>query len=319
MIFSSSKDKQNKNYFLSQPHQPFFVLGVINAIVMMLIFALNYKGVLSLNVPTLFFHTYSLIYIVFINLFSGFLFTTFPRFTGMQPIDLAYYKNIFYLNTVGSVLFVLGSIFSMIVLVLSTFILLYANYKIVSKLYAIYSNSQASNLEDAYWILRAFQFGLVGNFLMILSLYFPSFSQFCIVFSFFMFVIFLTFSVAQRMIPFFSHSMQPKDHRFISTVFILFVLKTIFATFNAYDYVKISEIVLDLLLSIYLLVEFLKWNMLEHKPLPILWILHLGLFWLPLAFFMDAISLIAELYMNTSFYFLGIHLLALGFLTTVLI
>jgi uncharacterized protein involved in response to NO len=51
----------------------------------------------------------------------------------------------------------------------------------------------------------------------------------------------------------------------------------------------------------------------------LLWVLHLALAWLPLAFLLSAISLTAELLLETSFYFLNIHLLAIGFLTTVLI
>jgi len=70
-----------ENYFLSQPHQPFFLLGIINAVVMMLIFALGYKGIFSLHGDSLTFHSYSLIFLVFTNFFTGFIFTTFPRLT----------------------------------------------------------------------------------------------------------------------------------------------------------------------------------------------------------------------------------------------
>jgi len=51
-----------KNYFLSQPHQPFFLLGIINAIFMMLIFALSYKGILSLTIDVKTFHVFSLVF-----------------------------------------------------------------------------------------------------------------------------------------------------------------------------------------------------------------------------------------------------------------
>ncbi len=43
MIFKTQIKKEN--YFLSQPYQPFFILGIVNVFVMMLIFALSYKGV----------------------------------------------------------------------------------------------------------------------------------------------------------------------------------------------------------------------------------------------------------------------------------
>ena len=130
-----------------------------------------------------------------------------------------------------------------------------------------------------------------------------------------MFLIFLAFSVAQRMIPFFSHSFAAKNENFVKIIFVLFVLKSIF---SAVDF-KIAEIVIDLLLGAYLLYELLRWELHPFNSPAILWVLHLALFWLPTAFLLSAISLTAELFLDTSFYFLNIHLLAIGFLTTLLI
>ncbi|WP_188108597.1 NnrS family protein [Sulfurimonas lithotrophica] len=320
MTFSQEKPQTKKeNYFLSQVHQPFFTLGISNTIIMMLIFALGYKGVLTLSVDALFFHVYSLIFIVFINIFTGFLFTTYPKYTGMNNVEKPFYKKLFYINLFGFILFLIGALTHVTILLIATTLIIYGNYLIVKKLKKLFENSTAANLEDPFWMLRAFKFGLAGNILMVISIFIPVIQQFAIALSFFMFLIFLTFAVGQRMIPFFSHSMEEKDERFIGTVFVLFIIKTILATFNSYDYVKIAEIIVDILLGLYMLGEFLKWKILDKNAHPIIWILHLGLFWLPAAFVLDAISLIAELYLDTSFYFLGIHLIALGFLTTILI
>jgi len=65
--------------------------------------------------------------------------------------------------------------------------------------------------------------------------------------------------------------------------------------------------------------EFLRWDLHPLQSQPILWVLHLALFWLPTAFGLSAMTLTAGLFLDTSFYFLNIHLLAIGFLTTVLI
>ena len=83
-----------ENYFLSQPHQPFFILGIINAVIMMLLFALSYKGIIAPEINALTLHSYSLIYLVFTNFFTGFLFTTFPRFNQTQIITKSYYSKI---------------------------------------------------------------------------------------------------------------------------------------------------------------------------------------------------------------------------------
>ncbi len=320
MKFSQHIPQQKKeNYFLSQPHQPFFVLGIFSSIITILIFALSYKGVFTLNISPLFFHVYSIIFIVFMSFFTGFLFTTYPRFTAQPSIDRSKYIKIFFTLSFSSVLFLTGSFISHFITIIAMAIILFTNYQIVSILNNIFNKSKASNLEDAFWILRAFKFGLFGNVLMFVSVFLPTIETLAIAVSFFMFIIFLTFSVAQRMIPFFSHSIEEKDQKFVSGVFVFFIIKTLLFTLNSYEYVKIAEIAIDIILGLYMLGEFLKWKILHTNTHPILWILHLGLFWLPAAFFVDAISLASELYLDTSFYFLGLHLIALGFLTTILI
>jgi len=304
-----------ENYFLSQPHQPFFVLGIINAIVMMLIFALNYKGIFSLYVDSLTFHSYSLVFLVFLNFFTGFIFTTFPRFNQTQAIEKKYYTNIFYLNTLASILFLTGAFYSDLLIVTAMSISLISQYFIVLKLQNIYKISMAEDKSDSFWILNANYFGLFANLLFIVSIYISAVLPIAINISFYMYLIFLAFSVGQRMIPFFSHSFAVKNENFVKIIFVLFILKTIFASTEF----RIAEIVMDLLLAVYMLIEFLRWDLHPFKSPPILWVLHLALFWLPSAFFLSALSLSAELFLDTSFYFLNIHLLAIGFLTTLLI
>ena len=117
------------------------------------------------------------------------------------------------------------------------------------------------------------------------------------------------------MIPFFSHSFAVKNENFVKIIFTLFMLKSIFSSVD----LKIAEIIIDLLLGVYMLVEFKRWELPIFSSPAILWVLHLALFWLPTAFLLSALSLTTELLMGTSFYFLNIHLLAIGFLTTLLI
>lgn len=304
-----------ENYFLSQPHQPFFILGIVNAIVMMLIFALNYKGVFSINISSLGFHTYSLIFTMFVNIFTGFLFTTFPRFCQTEVIKKGYYTKTFFANLIGSVLFLYGSFTEINVIKLGMVVLLISQAFIVYKLHTIYKTGQAVDKQDAFWILVSNYFGLLGHALFIVSTFNFGLESFAIKLSFYMYLIFLTFTVAQRMIPFFSHSYEIKSEKLIVIVFSLFLLKTIFSSLD----IKIAEIVIDFALGLYLLREFIGWKFSALQSPAILWVLHLGLFWLPTALLLSAITLSAELIFNTSFYFLGVHLLAIGFLTTILI
>ncbi|MCB4758200.1 MAG: NnrS family protein [Sulfurovum sp.] len=79
--------KTESHYFFLQPHQPFFLLAFINAIIAMLIFMLSYKGITNLEIPASNFHGYSMLYLFFTPAFVAFLFTTFPRFTSTPPIE----------------------------------------------------------------------------------------------------------------------------------------------------------------------------------------------------------------------------------------
>ncbi len=315
----STTQTQKQNYFLSQPHQPFFVLGIVNAIVVMLLFALNYKGVVDLHTNTLNIHVYTMIFMVFTNVFTGFLFTTFPRFCQSATIDKAYYTKIFYGNVLGTLLFVVGALLNFYIVIASMLILFTSQAFIVYKLHAIYTHSVVPAKEDQYWIMMAQYFGIFSHLLFLLSLGFEGLQNLAVTLSFYMYLIFLTFSVAQRMIPFFAHSFEQKDPRLVSTVFVLFLAKSLLMLFNEYTFIKVAEIILDLLLALYLLNEFLRWKLPLFTSQPIMWVLFLGLFWLPSALFIGSLSLIAELFLDTSFYFLDIHLIAIGFLTTILI
>ena len=311
-------NKQTKqNYFLSQPHQPFFLLGISNAIVMMLIFALAYKGVVPLEVDSRFFHVYSLIFLVFTNVFTGFLFTTFPRFNQNDVIDKSYYTKIFYTNALGSLLFLIGALTNLYLVIFAMLLLFTAQLFIVIKLQKIFLTGHAPDKTDSFWILTAQYFGIGGHLLFIIAIAFNLFAIIptAINITFYLYLIFLAFSVGQRMIPFFSHSWAEKNPNFIKIIFVLFIFKSIFAS-AAF---QIPEIIIDIILASYMLKEFLRWDLHPLRSPSILWVLHLSLFWLPTAFALSAITLTAELVFDTSFYFLNIHLLAIGFLTTVLI
>jgi len=311
----SQIQKIKDSYFFSQPHQLFFMLGVINAMIMMLIFAFNYKGILELQIDTLTFHVYSLIFTVFTNFFTGFLFTTYPRFCQYEVIDKNYYSKIFYANLIGSFIFLIGSCINYDLVLSGVLILFISQIFIVLKLQNIYTMGSASIKDDPFWILIAQYFGVFSHFLFILVLLGLNIQNIAINIAFYMYIVFLTFSVAQRMIPFFSHSYEPRNENFIKFVFLLFVFKTIFSFLDF----QISQIVVDILLALYLLKEFMNYKLPLFKSPAILWVLHLGLFWLPTALFISAITNMVELFFDVDFYFLSIHLLAIGFVTTILI
>jgi uncharacterized protein involved in response to NO len=309
-----NKDTQ-ENYFLSQPHQPFFILGILNALIAMLLFALSYKGIISLTIDTKTFHAYSLIYLVFTNVFTGFLFTTFPRFNQTQVIQKSYYSSVFFATLGASALFMLSTFLSSLSVTLAMILLFISQFFVLIKLHQIYKEAKAADKSDSLWILSASYFGLLSHALFILSQYFPLLLSIAINSAFYLYLIFLALSVGQRMIPFFSHSFAQKNENFLKVLLSLFVLKAIFSATE----LKIGEILIDLALAAYTTKEFLRWKLHPFSSPAILWVLHLALAWIPLGFFLSALTQSAALFLETSFYFLNTHLLAIGFLTTLLI
>ncbi|MDD2368516.1 MAG: NnrS family protein [Sulfuricurvum sp.] len=310
-----------QNYFLSQPHQPFFVFGLLWAIVSMVLFVLSHKGIITLSISENQFHLYSLAFLVFAQFFHGFLFTTFPRFCSTMPIPKEAYIRIIWLYQIGSVLFFAGSLLSEWLALFAMVAVLFAHSMAVFALYWIYKIGQSPAKQDPFWILVAHGITLITHLLWIIafgiSLIWNFQNWFAlippIIVNFFF--VFLTFSVAQRMIPFFSHSHESKTKYFVEAVFGAFIVKTLFAliAFTA------GEAIVGILLSLYLLREFLQWKLHPFNSPAIIWILHLALFWLPVGLLIGSLIQIIEMVYNMSFLFAEIHLLALGFLTTILI
>lgn len=318
--FSTTTPKK-ENYFLSQPHQPFFVFGVLWAIISMVFFTLSHRGLITLSIPENEFHLYSLAFLVFAQFFHGFLFTTFPRFCTSITIPREVYIRIVWLYQIASVLFFIGMLVSVWMVLVAMCAGLFAHTMAIFTLHWVYKIGQSPLKQDPYWILIAHGIALASHLFWIIayaiSLFWDIQGWFELIVPIIVnfFFVFLTFSVAQRMIPFFSHSQEAKSPYFVEIVFWLLVLKT----FLAMSAFAIGEAVISILLALYLLREFLRWKLHPFQSPAIVWILHLALFWLPIALLIGGILQIIEILYAIDFLFAGVHLLVLGFLTTVLI
>ena len=306
----------NFKYISSQPHQLFFALGVINGIIFMSLFLLYYQGVLSLGITPSQFHSYSLIFLVFTPFFQGFLLTTFPRFSQTAPIEEKVYMKIFYAMLSATTIFLIGSIFSQYIILFSYAILLVATIFTGYIFYNIYKTSPLPTLHDQFWILMGWSMGIVSQILFILY----SLTNIEIIFSLtknigiYLYLIVVALSVGQRMIPFFSHVSIKQNKNLLSMVFTLLVFMTIFKSIH----INI-DFIFSILAGVLLAKEIYSWKLPFRKSEPILWILHLAIFWLPIALILGGIASIAELAFDQSFIFIQTHLVVLGFITTVLI
>ena len=304
------------SYFLSQPHQPFFVLSFLNAIVFMFFFALFSKGIIDSEIEPVIYHLYSLTYLVFTPAFFGFLFTTFPRFLTTPPIERVVYLTIFVPFAVGSLFFLLGSLFFQPIASFFIFFILMGHALGVNILRKIYKSSKFEDKFDTLWILIFMSFGVLSHLLFYIGYLFNlnGLIKFSVEISIYLYLFMVGFGVAQRMVPFFSNATGLKNRNILKVVTVLLTLHILLDTTIPH-----LSFVVDFILVYLIGNEILNWQLPFPNRNPLLWILHLALFWIPIAFLFSGISNFISLFWGVNFLFLDIHILMLGFLATILI
>jgi len=308
-------ESSQDNYFFSQPHQPFFVLAFINAILTMVIFLLSYKGVLNIAISDTYFHGYSLTFLLFTPAFLGFLFTTFPRFASTPVLEKKVYMRVFSFFYLGSILFTIGTIASPIFSAFGMFLIFAGQAYGSFILNNIYTTTTMPDKHDIYWINLAMKIGVFSHLLFIIgTLFYAPITGLSAELALYLYLFLLTFSVAQRMVPFFSHSMEGRNDYLMKVVFSLLVLHVIFEGF----YTNASFIT-DILLALLLGKEILRWKLQFPNPNPLLWVLHTALYWVPIAFMLGGLTNLTTLLTGINFFALDIHTLILGFVFTTLI
>jgi len=301
-------------YFLSQPHQPFFLLGFLNAIVGMLLFMLSYKGVITLTLFATTLHSYSMLFLLFTPAFIAFLFTTFPRFGATQPIKKERYVNIFALFALASLLIWAGALILYPLAVAGMVLLLIAHLLAFLELKKIYQKSLMDDKHDLFWILTGMGFGVASHLFMAASLFFAPLTTLATQTGVYLYLFLVAFSVAQRMVPFFSHCMNEKNIYLLKVILTLLMIRVVLQTLYTG-----SAFFVDAALAYITAKEIIFWKLPFPNPNPLLWILHIALFWVPTAFAMGAMTQLAQLVGGVNLLFLDIHALMLGFLLTILI
>ena len=307
-------DKLKKHYFLSQPHQPFFLVAFINAILSMSLFGLFFEGILTAVVPAKFYHAYSVMFLLFTPAFLAFLFTTFPRFSATEPIEQEDYIRVLLFYILGSILVLLGIFISTPLFSTGIFLTFIAHGFALKILFAIYKKSTMEDKEDQFWILVASSFGLLSHFLFLTTLWIPQLYLFTVQVAIYLYLFLLIFTVAQRMVPFFSHAPIEK-HMERFKVIIGFLGLHILLELIQHN----ASFLADFFLTYLFTRELIRWKLPFPNTNPLVWILHISLFWIPIAFFITGLTSLIELINGSNFLYLGIHSLALGFFLTMLI
>ncbi|WP_457608236.1 NnrS family protein [Nitratifractor sp.] len=304
-------------YFFSQPHQPFFALGLLNAVLFMILFFLAFKGALGVDARLL--HSYSMIFLVFTNFFYGFTCTTFPRFSAQPPIEGRRWMRVWALQLLGtlSLLAALALPMAFYAAVIFTLVGVALTLRVFLEIYAAAPEPR----QDQYWIVVAF--GMAGlSALLFLLAQIPCescrrgvFFDYAVGVGVWLYLLFLPMVVGLRMVPFFSRVTGcEKSRGLLPLLFVGLLAHVILSNF----WLR-GLFAADLALALGLGREIWRMELPFPNPDPLLWGLHLGLFWLPLGFFAGATVEFFEAWFGYASLYLPLHLLALGFLTTILV
>ena len=311
--------------FSSQPHQPFFTSGILFLILFMMLFSASYLNILVLDDSVLSFHAYPMVFVIFIQFFLGFLYVVFPRFLIQAEIPIKDYMNQFILYFISSLGIFLSIIFFSKITFIFQIMMLFAQFLSFKLLYSIHKKSIVKVKDDTKWVLISFIAGLFFHALFIFSTSIFSFSselsRLAIDGGFYLFVFMVIFVISQRMIPFFTTAkavdyVANKSKNLLTIVFSLLAFKVFLLSF---DNAKLN-LLADIPLFIMITRELIKWKLPFFKVPAIMWVLYLGLYWIPFAFFISIIQGAMAFY-NPEMIFekVVIHAMALGYFLTVLI
>jgi len=309
----------------SQPHQPFFVSGVILFIIFLLLIGANYASLITLDSSLSSLHSYPMIHIIFIQFFLGFLFVVFPKFLSQESVHVKIYMNRSFLFNVGAITYIASLFIGQRLEQIAIVLLLAASTTSFLTLFKIYKKSIVANKHDTKFILIAFGFGVLSNLLFFISTLGFTYSQqiekLSINLGFYLFIFALIFTISQRMIPFFS-SVKAQDYvinkskYILETSFILLGLKVISLSIDNH----LFSYIISFLLFGYFTYELLKWKLPVFKVTAIMWILYLSLLWIPIGFFLSLLeSFTTMLNMNIVFEHSPLHAIAIGYFATILI
>ncbi len=310
----------------SKPYKLFFLGGVFNAMLFMALLLLPYLNVLYPQVALSLYHAYALIFAVFTQFFTGFLFTMFPRFLSTPAVERHRYVRIFLLLNAAAVTFALAA-FVAKPLAAAAAVGLFAAYVLICReLMAQNAQSEVLNRRDTNWILALFAVGALSNGLFLLALFdsgFPLAARWAVQIGFFLYLFMVVLTLSQKMIPFFTEN-KVAGYRanvgryLLPLVFLLLAVKVVLTSLALDRY----GFAVDFLLFALTARELIRWRLPLFQVDAMLWVLYLSLLWVPvgfLLFFLDSLGQFLAVGEGIIFERVHLHVLALGYFTTIFV
>lgn len=264
---------------LSAPHRPFFLLGIINTLVSIIFFLFSWTKIIDSEISVVTIHPFLMLYTLFPLFIFGFLLTIFPRFLGTNeitsyhlPASVGFISLVFIYSGIlySWTIFVIG-----IVSLLSTFVI------ILNLLYSTYITSHLKDKRDTFHILLLHCVGILG-----LSFYLFGFindNNMIISLSFwigaYLYLTLLFFTILQRMIPFFSTSVEGyvsiRPRNIVPSLLLGMVITYVGDHYKCHLLSSVG-LCIQAMSLFYLLTQ---WKLPYEKAPPILMVLYSGLLW----------------------------------------
>ncbi len=308
----------------SKPHKLFFLGAIANAVVYMGLLVAHYMGAASALIALPVYHVYAMLFLVFTQFFTAFLFTMAPRFFATPPVARSQYLLVFLVFNLSSLFFVL-SLYSAIKMIAAAGVGIFVAYALVCKVFVTaHLQSSVENRYDTNWILLALAMGGLSHLLFLLpwlGVTGDLLQRSSIDIGFFLYLFMMILTLSQKMIPFFTEGKVEgykanKSRFFLETIFTLLVVKVFLKTLQLDQY----GFVVDLCLATITLWEIIKWRLPFFKVEPILWVLYLSLMWIPVGFFLFFLEGFTHYFMEGRPLFfekIPLHVIAIGYFTTI--
>ncbi len=308
----------------SKPHKLFFLGGITNAVVYMGLLVAHYTGAASALIALPVYHAYAMLFLVFTQFFTAFLFTMAPRFFATPPVPCPQYVRIFLIFNLSSLLLIC-SLYSSTAMIAVAGVGVFVAYLLVCKIFiAAHLQSTVENRYDTNWILVALAMGGLSQLLFLLPWFGVTgylLQRLSIDVGFFLYLFMMVLTLSQKMIPFFTEGKVEgykanKSRFFLGTIFALLAIKVSLGVLQLGHYCW----VIYFFLAAVTLWEIIKWRLPFLKVEPILWVLYLSLMWIPVGFFLFFLEGVAHYFMESAPLFFEktpLHVLAIGYFTTI--
>ncbi len=262
-------------------------------------------------------HLYLMLFTVFPFFIFGFLFTVYPRWLGTPPVERVRYLSVFLLLSAGALLFYAGLFTHKVILVASLVVAMAGWGVALSTL--LHVTRQARTRDAQTWLLNATVLaGLIALAAYLLGLVTGSarFILFAGTVGLWLFLVPVVFSVAYRMIPFFSAAVLV-NYEAVRPRWSLRLILVFAAGHAALQFLGWIQwrFVFDVPLLLMALYHTVRWQFRRSFEVRLVAMLHIAFLWLTIALALYSVQSLVFLF--TGILTLGLaplHALTVGFM-----